>query len=161
MRLRLIVPKENSSSLIEKLDAWNVYIVSKDESGNQLSLVCEMETSLFRDCNAFVRSLYGRSEVLAASVHFEKDTDVDHYDEHKAEPNTAEFDEIDLNHRLQKHTCNAFVGDAKQYREHFKSEWHRHNLRRKTRQLPPLTADECLEDLDLGDVKSDLKEYTF
>ncbi|CAA0813398.1 sequence-specific DNA binding transcription factors [Striga hermonthica] len=58
-------------------------------------------------------------------------------------------------------TCNAVVGDAKEYREHFKSEWHKHNLRRKTRQLPPLAAEECTGDLELGDSKSDLKDYSF
>lgn len=31
----------------------------------------------------------------------------------------------------------------------------------KTRQLPPLTADECLASIDMGDAKSDLKEYSF
>lgn len=58
-------------------------------------------------------------------------------------------------------TCNAFVGDAKEYREHFKSEWHKHNMRRKTRQLPPLSAEECLGDMDIDDSKSDLKDYSF
>ncbi|RZC92782.1 hypothetical protein C5167_029512 [Papaver somniferum] len=194
MRLRLIIPEESSSSLMEKLNAWNADIASKDESGNQISLVCEMEPSIFRECDALVRTLHGRSEMLAVSVHFEKDTDIDHYDDHKdvIEPshhpivpsNTADLDAIKLSEGLQKQsistrkdgaagveavevkqskcsTCNVYVGDAKQYREHFKSEWHKHNLRRKTRQLPPLTADECLEDMDMGDAKSDLKEYTF
>lgn len=58
-------------------------------------------------------------------------------------------------------TCNAFVGDSKQYRDHFKSEWHKHNLKRKTRQLPPLTAEECLADVELSDSKSDLQDYSF
>ena len=58
-------------------------------------------------------------------------------------------------------TCDAVVGDAQQYREHFKSEWHKHNLRRKTRQLPPLTAEECLADMEVGHVEADLKEYSF
>ncbi|KAI3875348.1 hypothetical protein MKX03_027442 [Papaver bracteatum] len=209
MRLRVIVPEESSSSLMEKLNEWNAEVVSKDESGNQLSLVCEIEPSIFRDCDALARNLHGRSEMLAVSVHFEKDTNVDHFDDHEdfIEPshhptvslNTAELDEIKLSEALQKQsisevnnvadkivptvdddakknsaevevvevkqskcsTCNAFVGDVKQYREHFKSEWHKHNLRRKTRQLPPLTADECAASIDMGDAKSDLKEYSF
>ncbi|KAI3972256.1 hypothetical protein MKW92_016491 [Papaver armeniacum] len=209
MRLRLIVPEESSPSLMEKLNEWNAEVVSKDESGNQLSLVCEIETSIFRDCEALARNLHGRAEMLAVSVHFEKDTNVDHFDDHEdfIEPshhptvslNTAELDEIKLSEALQKQsisevnnvadkivptvnddakknsaevevvevkqskcsTCNAFVGDVKQYREHFKSEWHKHNLRRKTRQLPPLTADECAASIDMGDAKSDLKEYSF
>ncbi|RZC68782.1 hypothetical protein C5167_031909 [Papaver somniferum] len=61
-------------------------------------------------------------------------------------------------------TCNAFIlGDIKQYREHFKSEWHKSNVRRKTRQLPPLTAEECaLEETNMGeDANTNLKEYLF
>lgn len=39
MRVRLTVPELNFSSLKDKLDAWNASIVSKDNSGSQLSLV--------------------------------------------------------------------------------------------------------------------------
>lgn len=58
-------------------------------------------------------------------------------------------------------TCNAFVGDSKQYRDHFKSEWHKHNLKRKTRQLPPLTEEECAADMEMDDYKADLRDYSF
>lgn len=58
-------------------------------------------------------------------------------------------------------TCNAVFGDSKQFRDHFKSEWHKQNLRRKTKQLPPLTEDECAADIDMDDSKADLKEYSF
>ncbi|KAI3927644.1 hypothetical protein MKW92_009879 [Papaver armeniacum] len=184
MRLRLTISEENACSLMKKLNAWNAEIVSKVESENQLSLVCEMEPSLFRDYDAFVRSLCGRLEILAVSVHFENDTDryVDHRDviepsHHPPVPlRTAELNEIKLSEVLRKQsistgngadkkqsiatrndgadernagievvevkqrkcsTCNASVGDTKQYREHFKSSWHTYNLRRKTRELPP------------------------
>ncbi|KAI3956083.1 hypothetical protein MKW98_027397, partial [Papaver atlanticum] len=174
MRLRLTIPEENACSLMKKLNAWNAEIVSKVESKNQLSLICEMEPILLRDYDAFVRSLHGRLEILAVSVHFEKDTNVEHYDDHwdVIEPShhplvplsTAELDEIKLRNgadmkqsistrndgadkrsaglevvevkQRKCSTCNAFVGDAKQYREHVKSSWHTHNLRRKTRELP-------------------------
>lgn len=39
MRVRLTVPEQNFSSLKDKLDSWNASIVSKDNSGSQLSLV--------------------------------------------------------------------------------------------------------------------------
>lgn len=39
MRVGLTVPEQNISSLMEKLDAWDASIVSKDNSGSQLSLV--------------------------------------------------------------------------------------------------------------------------
>lgn len=57
-------------------------------------------------------------------------------------------------------TCNAEVGDAKQYREHFKSDWHKHNLKRKTLKLPPLSPEECVADTDIVDSVNDLNEYS-
>lgn len=39
MRLRLTVPEQEFSSISEKLNTWNACIVSKDESGNHLSIV--------------------------------------------------------------------------------------------------------------------------
>lgn len=186
MRLRLYVPEQKFSSLSEKLNDWTASIVSKDESGSQLSITCEMDPGFFRECDAFVRNLQGRLEILAISVHVEgDDTHVDHYDDHEdMPPPSLPKETIDsvaqISERVQKQTisaksgnsegdvkqnkcttCNALVGDAKQYREHFKSDWHKHNLRRKTRQLPPLTAEECMADMDMGDSKSDLKEYSF
>ncbi|EHA8591984.1 putative ribosome maturation protein SBDS [Cocos nucifera] len=130
-----------------------------------------------------MRNLQGRLELLAVSVHVEGDAHVDEYDDAEDLPSksTKESDSlVQISERLQKQkistqtgsgqeeakqnrcsTCDAVVGDAKQYREHFKSEWHKHNLRRKTKQLPPLTAEECLADMEVGDVKADLKEYSF
>lgn len=146
--------------------------------------ICEMEPGLFRDCDTLLRDLQGRLEILAVSVHAEGDTSVDHYDDHEDEtslpPKESADDVLKLSERVEKQslssgngnatgevkqnkcsTCNAYVGDAKQYRDHFKSDWHKHNLKRKTRQLPPLTAEECLADMDVQDSKADLKEYSF
>ncbi|XP_057470182.1 uncharacterized protein LOC130759103 isoform X1 [Actinidia eriantha] len=184
MRLRLTIPEQNFSSLLEKLNSWNSSIISKDESGNQLSIICEVDPGYFRECDALARDLQGKLEILAVSVHAEGDTDMDHYDDHEDMPPSLPKDTNDsvarLGEKIRKQTisvtsenpegelkqnkcstCNALVGDAKQYREHFKSDWHKHNLRRKTRQLPSLTADECMADMDMGDSKADLKEYSF
>lgn len=142
-----------------------------------------MEPGFFRDCDALVRNWRGRVEILAVSVHVEGDTHVDQYEEleDSSSRSTSEMDPIrQLGEKLEKsgiskessnapeqvkqnrcNTCDAIVGDAKQYREHFKSEWHKHNLKRKTRQLPPLTAEECATDMEIGDSKADLKEYSF
>ncbi|XP_056163571.1 uncharacterized protein LOC130136955 [Syzygium oleosum] len=181
MRLRFTITEQNVSSLLEKLNAWNASIVSRDESASQISVVCEIEPGFYRDCEALVRNLQGRVEVLAYSVHAEGDTQVDHYDDHEDIPSQSEPDSVvQLSERMQKQTltskkestedevkqnkcstCNALVGDTKQYREHFKSDWHKHNLKRKTRQLPPLSAGECMADMDLDDSRADLKDYSF
>lgn len=52
MRLRLIVPGQNFLSLCEKLNEWGATVVSKDESGTQLSVVSELYT-LFPQGEAF------------------------------------------------------------------------------------------------------------
>ncbi|XP_074581171.1 uncharacterized protein LOC141837698 [Curcuma longa] len=182
MRLRLVVPEKSFPTLIEKLSGWNAIITSKDESGNEPSAVCELEPRFFRDCDAMMRSLQGRLEILAVSVHMEGDAQVDQYDTEEFMPRSTKEPATvtQLGERLleqeistgnshseeqaKQNRCNACgvaLGDAKQYREHFKSDWHKHNLKRKTRQLPPLTAEECLADLQLDDSKADLKEYSF
>lgn len=192
MRLRLTVPVQTFASLLEKLKEWDSSLVSKDESGTQMSTVCEMEPGLYRECDSFVRNMQGRLEILAVSVHAEGDTSMDHYDEHDDMalqtnkpllPVETEADPVvELSKKMQKQeidtssntkeeegegkgikcsTCNTFVGEAKQYREHFKSDWHKHNLKRKTRKLPPLTAEECSAEVDMDDSRSDLKDYSF
>lgn len=183
MRLRLTIAEPKFSTLVEKLNIWNGTIVSKDQSGSQLSVICELDPGFFRECDVMVRNLQGRLEILAMSVHFEGDTHVDDYDDFEDAPLNLPKESTDsvvqLSEKMQKqtismekntegevkqqkcNTCNAVVGDAKQYRDHFKSEWHKHNLKRKTRQLPPLTAEECLADVDLDDSKADLKDYSF
>ncbi|XP_022850309.1 ribosome maturation protein SBDS-like [Olea europaea var. sylvestris] len=179
MRLRLTVPKENTSSLFERINDWHFplnFLV--------MAQICELDPSSFRSCDALVRNLQGRLEILAVNVHVDSDTQVDHYDDREDEPSTVHKDPaipvMQLSEKLQQQgisvkngssqggakqnkcsTCNASIGNAKEYREHFKSDWHKHNLRRKTRQLPPLTAEECMADMELGDSKADLKEYSF
>ncbi|EOY16569.1 hypothetical protein QUC31_001103 [Theobroma cacao] len=195
MRLRITVPGQNLHSLSEKLNEWSATIVSKEESGSQLSIICEMEPGIFRECDALVRNSQGRLEILAVSVHAEGDTQVDLYDDEDIAshlpkesadsapsnlPQKSTDSVLQLSEKMQKQTissgnenaegevkqqkcstCKAFVGDSKQYRDHFKSEWHKHNLKRKTRQLPPLTAEECLADMEMSDSKSDLQDYSF
>ncbi|EHA8586607.1 putative ribosome maturation protein SBDS [Cocos nucifera] len=145
--------------------------------------VCEMGLGLFHDCDALMTNLQKRLEILAVSVHVEGDAHVDRYDgtEDLPSKSTKESDTlVQISERLQKEnisrensssqeqvkqnrcsTCDAVVGDAKQYREHFKSKWHKHNLKRKTKQLPPLTAEECSTDIEVGDLMVDLKKCSF
>ncbi|XP_020262890.1 ribosome maturation protein SBDS [Asparagus officinalis] len=188
MRLRLTVPQGNLPSLLEKLSSWNASIISKDESGDQFSVISDIEPGCFRDCDALVRNLQGRLDILAVSAQVEGDAHVEQYEDPEEIPlrsseesNSSRDSDLagQLAERLKKQnistestsgeqvkqnkcsTCDTFVGDAKQYREHFKTEWHKHNLRRKTRKLPPITAEECDTDMELGEMKADLKEYSF
>lgn len=122
---------------------------------------------------------------MEVNVHVDSDSQVDHYEEYEHEPpsrrsNSRDSSVSQLSEKLEKQnisaktgtsdgnmkqtkcsTCNTLVGDSKEYREHCKSEWHKHNLKRKTRQLSPLTAEECMGDLEIDDSKGDLNEYSF
>lgn len=148
--------------------------------------VFELEPGLYKDCHDFVMNkMHGRFEVLAHSLYVDGDTHVDQYNDHDDMPaplptNTPES-VLELNDKLKKqtissatkptevqqpkqnkcNTCDASFEDVKLYREHHKSEWHKHNMKRKTRQLPPLTEEECTADIDLFESKSDLKDYSF
>ncbi|KAL5560468.1 hypothetical protein UlMin_036679 [Ulmus minor] len=183
MRLRLTLPEQEFSSLVDKLNGWTAKIVSKNQSGSQLIVICELDPGFYRDCEALMVSLQGRYEVLAHSVHAEGDAHLDQYDEHDFEPSKLPKETTEsvakLTENLQKQTISSgsgtsaverkqnkcktcdFFGDPMQYRNHCKSDWHKHNLKRQTRNLPPLSEEECLADMEISDAKSDLKEYSF
>lgn len=146
--------------------------------------ICELDPSFYRDCNPLMSELQGRFEVLSFCLHEEGDTNVDQYDDDydnvELPPRQVKESSIpELSEALQRHTisvegagnapkegkrcstCNVVVGDAAQFREHHKSEWHKHNVKRKTKNLPPLTEEECTVELAMGDSESDLKDYSF
>ncbi|KAL4559187.1 hypothetical protein LXL04_031321 [Taraxacum kok-saghyz] len=186
MRLKLTLPNEKLNPLTEKLEEWKAVIISKEPSGTQLSIICEMDPGFFRDCDSYLRNLQGRSEILAVSVHGEGgDINADQYEGHDDVSSSEQLKKVlpepvaaQLTEKMEKQklggkseetesggvkvkqskcsTCDAVVGDAKEYREHFKSDWHKHNLKRKTRQLPPLSAEECGADVEMSDSKGDL-----
>ena len=38
--------------------------------------------------------------------------------------------------------CNVIFDDAEAQRSHYKTDWHRYNLKRKVAELPPITSGE-------------------
>lgn len=87
-------------------------------------------------CGLMVRNMQGKLEIVAISVHFEREISVDYYD-HEDMPSSLPKETTDsvlqLNEKLQSrhlsrkdtegevkqrkcNTCNTFVGDAKQFR---------------------------------------------
>jgi ribosome maturation protein SDO1 len=150
--------------------------------------VCEIEPSLFRECDALVRSMQGRLEILSISAHTEGDAQVETNDDTEDYPSTSSKDPDSFNtesvarlsEKMGRHqisttcmgeeqglkqklctSCNVSFGDAKQFREHSKTDWHKHNMARKTRNLPPLTQEECSTEMQFGNDKDDLKDYNF
>lgn len=59
MRLKLTLPQDKFDSLAGKLNEWKTVILSKDESGTQLSVVSLRSTSLeiYNISSVFSRSL--------------------------------------------------------------------------------------------------------
>lgn len=186
LRVRAAASEEQVPALLEKLSEWKATVISKEGTGAQLSVVFELEPGLYKDCHDFVMNkMRGRFEVLAHSLYVDGDTQVDQYNDHEdlpaPLPKSTPESVLELNDKLQKqtissvtrpteahqpkqnkcNTCDVSFEDAKLYREHHKSEWHKHNMKRKTRQLPPLTEEECMADLELVESKSDLKDYSF
>ncbi|EDO18728.1 hypothetical protein Kpol_1055p85 [Vanderwaltozyma polyspora DSM 70294] len=59
-------------------------------------------------------------------------------------------------------TCNSCVIQFKSsdlQRYHMKTEWHRYNLKRRVAQLPPITADEFAEKLQISEREQQLHKY--
>ncbi|KAJ4917305.1 Ribosome maturation protein Sdo1/SBDS protein [Raphanus sativus] len=121
--------------------------------------VCEMEPGLFRECDSLVRNMQGRLKILAVSVHAEGDTSMDHYDEHDDMvlqtnkpllPTESETDPV-----VELSKKNAEARDGYRYRRRRKRN------QPKTRKLLPLTAEECVPEIDIDDSKADLKDYSF
>ena len=73
MRLRFIVPEIQEANFLQKLQTWNLCIVSKEGSGNQLSMICQIQSSNYRYCDGLVRDCKGRFEILPVHVHKEED----------------------------------------------------------------------------------------
>ena len=47
-----------------------------------------------------------------------------------------------LSFKFKCSTCETGFDDAKEHREHFRSDWHRFNMKRKNRNLPIMTEEE-------------------
>ncbi|KAM1030100.1 hypothetical protein FF1_033987 [Malus domestica] len=106
MRLRLIVPDHEFSSLSEKLTAWNASIISNDQSGSQISTICELDPGSCCECEGLMMKFHGRYEVLALSVHAEGDTVIDQYDDHEDEPSHSLKDSSNISSLKKKESTD-------------------------------------------------------
>jgi ribosome maturation protein SDO1 len=181
LRVRFTAPKPKFAGLMEKVVEWNAIVISKDESGNPPSVVCEIEPSILHSCEERLKDVLGRVEVLSVSAHAEGGSSVDPHD-NVEELQTVPAKETDavaqISETMQKQSistesqdgqgkqqrrckeCDVLVED-KLYREHCKSGWHKHNYTRHKNGLPPLSQEECMVEMELADSKRDLKDYDF
>ena len=65
---------------------------------------------------------------------------------------------LEKQHRCS--SCAASFKDAASHRAHFKSDWHRHNLRRKMRNMAPLSEQDWEADSSLEEMVNDIHEYS-
>ncbi|KAF8668491.1 hypothetical protein HU200_052309 [Digitaria exilis] len=182
LRVRFTAPKPSFAGLMEKVAEWNATFISKDESGTQPSIVCEIEPSILHSCEERLKDVQGRVEVLSVSMHAEGGPSVEQHDNVEV-PQAMPAKESDvvaeISERMQKQNlssesqdnaqgkqlrrckeCDVLVDD-KLYREHCKSAWHKHNYTRHKNGLPPLSQEECMVEMELADSKKDLKDYDF
>ncbi|KAI3988029.1 hypothetical protein MKX01_011818 [Papaver californicum] len=170
MRLGLIIPEENPCSLIEKLndtsvdhydDHWIVIepshpppvLLNAAELDDHWDVIepsyhppVTLNTAELDEITETFNFSLGNGADKKQSISTRND---------EADKRSAGVEVVEVKQRKCS-TCNAFVGDTKQYRDHFKREWHKHNLKRNTRQhtpLTPLTADKWLGDKAMGDAK--------
>lgn len=189
LTVRFTAPKSNLAGLMEKLDEWNAIVISKDESGSQSSLVCEIEPSILHSCEERLKDVQGRVEVLSVSAHAEGGSSTDQYDnvEDNVEkvhsvPATKEAVAIaQLSETMQKQSLSsevesqgqalgknqkrckecAIVVEDKSYRDHCKSAWHKHNYTRNKNGLPPLSQEECLIEIEMAESNRGMKDYDY
>lgn len=55
-------------------------------------------------------------------------------------------------------TCNIAYNDADLQRDHYKTDWHRYNLKRKVAELPPIPYEAFQEKLEQQKVQVSLVE---
>uniref|UniRef100_A0A0D9X3L3 Ribosome maturation protein SDO1/SBDS C-terminal domain-containing protein n=1 Tax=Leersia perrieri TaxID=77586 RepID=A0A0D9X3L3_9ORYZ len=145
-----------------------INVISKDESGSQPSVVCEIEPSILRSCEEKLKDVQGRVEVLSVSAHAEGGSSVDQYEkaeESQSVPTVVQTDPVtQIGEAMQKQSISSETGNLGQgqgkqqrrckecdvlvedklYREHCKSGWHKHNYTRHKNGLSPLSQEECL-----------------
>ncbi|KAF8712610.1 hypothetical protein HU200_028366 [Digitaria exilis] len=182
LRVRFTAPKPSFAGLMEKVAEWNATIISKDLSGTQASIVCEIEPSILRSCEEQLKDVQGRVEVLSVSTHAEGGPSLEQLDNVEVpQPMPAKESNAvaEISETMQKQSissesqgnaqgkqqrrckeCDVLVED-KLYREHCKSAWHKHNYTRHKNGLPPLSQEECMVEMELADSKKDLKDYDF
>ncbi|XP_044967649.1 ribosome maturation protein SBDS [Hordeum vulgare subsp. vulgare] len=188
LTVRFIAPKSNLAGLMEKLDGWNAIVLSKDESADQSSVVCEIEPSILHSCEEKLKDVQGRVEVLSVSARAEGGSSTDQYDnvednveKAQAVPAKESGTVTQLSETMQKQSlssevesqgqapgkpqkrckeCSIFMED-KLYRDHCKSGWHKHNYTRHKNGLPPLSQEECLMEMEMAESQRGLKDYDF
>ena len=147
--------------------------VSDANSSNIVILVFLIEPSHFRKVSQFIQSSQGRVEVLeVAALEDREDSPtctvvnnnnpiVNANKERQAISTNGieeKFKNLDVERddynnppsmakspvsKLKCTTCQCAFADTKQHRDHFKSDLHRINIKRKVQKQDPITADEC------------------
>jgi ribosome maturation protein SDO1 len=176
MKIQVTVPKANGKKIKETLLNEKAEIV-QEVWGENARLIVLINPGSYRVVDAMIQenaSFNGSLEVLELSVHEEGEHNIDDEISKKTERmgltdtgagsfplaptamkmDTASSKEISTTEKKGKQcsTCGGDFGDdVKKYRDHFRSEWHRYNLKLKSRGHP-IVDEETFEKLDRADV---------
>ncbi|EFJ07134.1 hypothetical protein SELMODRAFT_161876 [Selaginella moellendorffii] len=182
MRLKLSVSTKHREKLLEGLADFQAKMESRDEADEAFIVVCRVEPGHFRACDALIRECCGKLDVVSMAVHKDDDEE-DEADEpatnqaERIQALTSSLKDSQLSEGTGSNnsrpppaatsdpgkrclTCDAVIGDPKEFREHYKSDWHKHNLKRKLKQLSPLSAEECSLDSSVVDYVNDKDDYS-
>ncbi|KAF0688413.1 Aste57867_19969 [Aphanomyces stellatus] len=171
MKVQVTVPIKDSKSMKKYLDQHNAAVLEQ-KGGDILRLICMIDPGAYRGLDAFVndpdiqdgsRSL----EVIELSCHEEGEHSIDAEISKKTErlgmddsativkPPTAPVAVAAPSGASKTgrpcSTCGGDFADMTLYREHFRSEWHRYNLKLKAKKRPVIDQA-AFETLDARDV---------
>ena len=148
-----------------------------------MEIVCELDPGLFRALDKQVRPLQGQVEVLNMTVNQDADTLLKKpatsttssaISSTNPPPTTLPRPVVGLaqprgkahppsNGKVSKLTCNgcgASFQTTQEHREHFRTDWHRMNQKRKAAGLPPLSEEECLAEALHESTLNDMDQFS-
>lgn len=131
--------------------------------------VCQVDPGLYRQCDNLMHEMGGRLEVVSLSVHKDGDEKFDAFDAGESASGRREKimnlseDVVETSGKPQLRvrqeetsvkvqkctTCRVSFENSKLYREHFKSDWHKLNLKRKLKGVEPLGESEFEAEKDV------------
>uniref|UniRef100_A0A6U9QUQ6 C2H2-type domain-containing protein n=1 Tax=Picocystis salinarum TaxID=88271 RepID=A0A6U9QUQ6_9CHLO len=180
MRLKMALPKALHKQFRELLSAENAQVERESATDEGTAFTVLIDPGSFRKFDSFVHKQSdrkGKLEVLSLAVVQEGVSDVhvvekgleslqlkqtgnlearktgQHTTTEGVKVTTSTGSKGSAGKRCA--TCGAIFEDAGKYREHFKGDWHKHNLKRKMKGLPPISEEEVENDPLLQEEKQE------
>lgn len=148
IKISISVPSKDSKPIKDYLEREDVEIVSQDW-GASVKWICLLQPGLYRPCHELVQSVgkgKGIFDVLELNVQEEGEQTIEDAILFKSKRAGNDVEEEMKEERvlaapattvhtagLQCSTCGGNFRDKDAHRQHFRSDWHRYNLKRKAK----------------------------